>query len=91
MEAISMNEDDMNKEEVNHSETVIKQQLIKNKDGVTVAKRANLTKLLTYYDENLTDLFMYNETTHNIEILEDRKLGIHTLKKVFMKIVLLSR
>ena len=40
MEAISMNEDDMNKEEVNHSETVIKQQLIKNKDGVTVAKRA---------------------------------------------------
>lgn len=81
MEAISMNEDDMNKEEVNHSETVIKQPLIKNKDGVTVAKRANLTKLLTYYDENLTDLFMYNETTHNIEILEDRKLGIHTLKK----------
>lgn len=54
--------------------------LITNKDGEPKKVRANLTKILTYYDENLTELFAYNEATHNIEIIEDRKLGIHHLK-----------
>lgn len=55
--------------------------LIMDKEKRVRKIRANLTRILTYYDENLIDLFIYNEATHNIEIVEDRQIGIHTLKK----------
>lgn len=61
--------------------TVTPLPLIKDKQGQLKRNRANLTRLLTYHDEVLRDLFIYNEATHNIEITEDRKLGFHELKK----------
>lgn len=60
---------------------VLKLPLIQDNNHKPKKVRANLTRLLTYYDDNLKDLFIYNEATHNIEIVEDRKIGLHTLKK----------
>lgn len=58
-----------------------KMPLILDSKGKPKRNRANLTKILTYFDDNLTDLFIFNEATHNIEIVADRALGIHLLKK----------
>lgn len=69
------------KQETRPSQVVEKMPLIVDKDNKPRKVRANLTKLLTYYDDNLIDLFVFNEATHHIEIVEDRKIGLHKLKK----------
>ncbi|PNY20538.1 Virulence-associated protein E [Streptococcus parauberis] len=47
--------------------------IVTDKDKV-LKSRANLTRILTSYDANFSDLFCFNQNTHEIEILDDRKL-----------------
>lgn len=47
--------------------------IVTEKDKV-LKSRANLTRILTSYDANFSNLFSFNQNTHEIEILDDRKL-----------------
>lgn len=54
---------------------IAKVPLITTKDGTHPIKlRANLTSILSYYDDKLAGNFRYNENTHLVEVVEDRKL-----------------
>lgn len=57
--------------------------IVTEKDKVQKC-RANLTRILTRVDENLMNLFSYNENTHEIEILDNRNLPQNSkIKKGF--------
>ena len=56
-----------------------KPELYKTDRGAVKKIRANLRKLLTGYDDNLSNLFRYNENTHTIEVIEDRELSVGTI------------
>lgn len=58
-----------------------KPELYKTDKGAVKKIRANLRKLLTGYDDNLSNLFRYNENTHVIEVIEDRELSVGTITK----------
>lgn len=49
------------------------------KDGKPLKIRSNLTRVLRYYDDNLSGAFRYNEATDLIEIVEDRQLHSDTI------------
>lgn len=77
--AAAIIQDDQAELENNQPKKVAKIGLQTDKDGHIKKNRSNWNRMLSYYDDKLSNLFRYNENTHFVEIIEDRSLHGKTI------------